>query len=284
MKSILQFDAMAFLMILTSGQAMASGLTVFHADSLAGPLKELKAAFEARQKGVTVHLLTGRSEPLAEQILKGDACDVFASSSADVIDKLLLGQKIAGTEQVAATWYIVFSANEMVVITRKGNPLGIRNITDLSRPGVTFTRVTGEKDLATNRSILFLKQAAALEGQPDLAQQIIDGAVVDPSKPQTVPETIQAVIQGKADAAVVYYSAAVAAQSNLDIVRFPAGVNQSDKIQNAVTIPGMIKGKEMALEFVKFMISPEGQNILKQTGQPPVIPVIRRGSVPPEIQ
>ena len=284
MKSILQVDVMAFLMILTSGQAMASSLTVFHADSLAGPMKELKAAFEARQKGITVHLVTGRSEPLAEQILKGDACDVFAPSSADVIEKLLLGKTIAGTDQVAAAWYIIFSANEMVVITRKGNPLGIKNMTDLSRPGVTFTRVTGEKDLATNRSILFLKQAAALEGQPDLAQKIIDGSSVDLSKPQTVPETIQAVIQGKADAAVVYYSAAVAAQANLDIVRFPASVNQSDKIQNAVTVPGLIKGKEMAVEFVKFMISAEGQHILKQTGQPPVIPVIRKGVVPAEIQ
>jgi len=283
-KSILPFDLMAFLMILASGQALASSLTVFHADSLAGPMKELKAAFEARQKGVTVQLVTGRSEPLAEQILKGDPCDVFAPSAADVIDKLLLGKTIAGTDQVAATWYIIFSANEMVVITRKGNPLGIQNITDLSRPGVKFTRVTGEKDLATNRSISFLKQAAALEGKPDLAQKIVDGSIVDPSKPQTVPETIQAIIQGKADAAVVYYSAAVAAQANLDIVRFPASVNLSDKIQNAVTVPGMIRAKEMAVEFVKFMISSEGQNILKQTGQPPVIPVIRKGAVPPEIQ
>lgn len=263
---------------------MAANLAIFHADSLTGPMKELKAAFEARQKGVIVHLVAGRSEPLAEQILKGDPCDVFASSSAEVLDKLLLSKKIAGTDQTAANWYIIFSANEMVVITRKGNPSGIKKIADLSRSAVKFTRVTGEKDLATNRSILFLKQAAALEGQPDLAQKIIDGSIVDPSQPQTVPKTIQAVIQGKADAAVVYYSAAVAAQANLDIVRFPASVNLSDKIQNAVTVPGRIERKEMAVEFVKFMISSEGQNILKQTGQPPVIPAIRKGVVPAEIQ
>jgi ABC-type molybdate transport system substrate-binding protein len=71
-------------------------------------MKELKAAFEARQRGVTVHLVTGRSEPLAEQILKGDPCDVFAPSAADVIDRLLLGKKIAGTDQVAATWISSF--------------------------------------------------------------------------------------------------------------------------------------------------------------------------------
>lgn len=263
---------------------MAASLTIFHADSLAGPMKALKTAFEARHKGVTVHLVAGRSEPLAGQILKGDPCDVFASSSADVIDKLLLGKKVAGTQVAAATWHIIFSANEMVVITRKGNPLGVRMIADLSRPEVKFTRVTGEKDLATNRSILFIKQAAALEGQPDLAQKIIDRSTGDMSKPHTIPETIQDVIQGKADAAVVYYSAAVAAQSDLDIVRFPPSVNLGDKIQNAATVPGVARNEKIALEFVKFLISSEGQDILNQTGQPPVIPAIRKGAVPPEIQ
>jgi molybdenum ABC transporter molybdate-binding protein len=247
-------------------------------------MKELKAAFEARRKGVIVHLVAGRSEPLAEQILKGDPCDVFASSSADIIDQLLLGKKMAGTDRAAASWYVIFSANEMVVITRKGNPLSIKKIADVSKPAVKFTRVTGEKDLATNRSILFLKQAAALEGQPDLAQKIIDGSIEDPSQPQTVPETIQAVRQGKADAAVVYYSAAVAAQASVDVVRFPASVNLSDRIQNAVTVPGMTHNKEMATEFVKFIVSAAGQDILKKTGQPPVMPVIRKGVVPAEIQ
>ena len=283
MKFIFEFCAWVLVMIFTSGQAMASGITIFHADSLAGPMKELKAAFEAKHKGMMVYLVTGRSEPLAEQILKGETCDVFAPSSAVVIENILMGKKITGTDKDAATWYIIFSANEMVVITTKGNPLVIRRIIDLSKPEVRFARVTGEKDLATDRTITFLKQAAALEGQPDLAQKIIEGSVVDPSKPHTVPDTIQAVVEGKANAGVVYYSAAVTAKDKLDIIRFPANVNLSDKIQNAATVSGTAKNKEMAIEFVKFIISQEGQNILKQTGQPPVTPAIRKGAVPKEI-
>jgi molybdate transport system substrate-binding protein len=266
------------------GRATASSLEVFHADSLAGPMKELKKAFEGKHQGVTVHLTSGVSKQLAERILKGDACDVFAPSSPAVIEDDLMNKRIAGSGKNAASWYVIFSANEMVVITEKGNPVGIRHVADLAKPGVKFVRVTGEKDLATNRTIEFLKKAAALEGKPELAQKIIDGAVVDPSKPNTVPDTIRAVREGKANAGVVYYSAAVAARNELDIIRFPASVNLSDKIRNAASVPGGARNETVAVEFVKFVLSEEGQSILKETGQPPVVPAIRKGDVPAELK
>ena len=266
------------------GQATASSLEVFHADSLAGPMKEIKKAFEGRHQGVTIHLTSGVSKQLAERILKGDACDVFAPSSPAVIEDDLLNKPIAGSGKIAASWYVIFSANEMVVITRKGNPAGIHHVADLAKPGVTFVRVTGEKDLATNRTIEFLKNATALEGRPELAQKILDGAAVDPSKPTSVPDAIRAVKDGKADAGVTYYSAAVAARNDLDIIRFPASVNLSDKIRNAALVPGGATNQKVAVEFVKFVLSEEGQSILKETGQPPVVPAIRKGDVPAELK
>ncbi len=266
------------------GHATAASLEVFHADSLAGPMDGLKKAFEGTHPGVRINLTSGVSKQLAERILKGDTCDVFAPSSPAVIEDDLMGKRVAGSDRVAASWYVVFSANEMVVITQKGNPLGIRHVADLANPGVKFVRVTGEKDLATNRTIEFLKKAAALEGKSELAQTIIDGAVVDPSKPTTVPDTVRAVKEGKASAGVVYYSAAVAARNDLEIIRFPAGVNVSDKIRNAATVPGTAKNSKEAEDFVKFLLSAEGQNILKETGQPPVVPAIRKGDIPAELR
>src|SRR4029077_15373538 len=105
--------------------------------------------------------------------------DVFAPSSPAVIDEDLMDKRITGSDKVAASWYVVFSANEMVVITAKGNPLGIRRISDLAQPHVKFARVTGEKDLATNRTIEFLKRATTEEGRPELAQQIRDPSPPD---------------------------------------------------------------------------------------------------------
>jgi len=276
--------ALALLGACVVAQAAASSLEVFHADSLAGPMKEIKVAFEGRHQGVTVRLTSGVSKQLAERILKGDVCDVFAPSSPSVIEEDLLHKPIAGSGTIAASWYVIFSANEMVLITRKGNPAGIKHVADLARPGVTSIRVTGKKDLATNRTIEFLKNATALEGRPDLAQKIIDAAAVDPSKPTSVPDTIRAVKEGKVNASVTYYSAAVAARDDLDIIRFPASVNLSDKIRNAASVPGGARNEKVALEFVQFVLSAEGQSILKETGQPPVVPAIRKGDVPAELR
>ena len=280
---MLLVGALGAFIVLPTGHATAASLDVFHADSLAGPMSELKKAFEGKVAAVALTLYAGTSKQLAERILKGEACDVFASSSPAIIEEDLLNKRIAGFEKTAASWYVVFSANEMVVITAKGNPLGIRQVADLARPGVTFVRVTGEKDLATNRTVEFVQKAAALEGQPALAQKIIDGATVDPAKPNSVPDTIRAVKEGKAHAGVVYFSAAVAARNDVDIIRFPAGVNLSEKIRNAATVPGTAKSEKVALDFVKFLLSADGQTILKDTGQPPVVPAIRKGNVPKEL-
>jgi molybdate transport system substrate-binding protein len=278
--SVLRLAALALLPV--TG-AIASSLEVFHADSLAGPMHELKKAFEAKHAGVTINLTSGVSRELAGRILKGDACDVFAPSSPSVIEEDLMNKKIGGSGSDAAAWYVVFSANEMVVITAKGNPLGIRQIGDLARPQMKFVRVTGEKDLATGRTIEFVRRAAAQEGKPQLAQTILDSAMVDPARPTSVPDTIAAVRDGRANAAVTYYSAAVAARSDVDIVRFPDSVNLSEAIRNAAVVPGTAQNVKEATEFVRFLLSAEAQNILKETGQPPVVPAIRKGAVPAAI-
>ncbi len=271
------------LAAISSAPAMADPIEVFHADSLAGPMREVKKAFEARHANVTIVLTSGVSRDLAGRILKGDRCDVFAPSSPAVIDQDLMGKKVAGTDLDAATWYVVFSANEMVVITAKGNPLGIRRIADLAGPQVKFARITGEKDLATNRTIEFVKRAAAAEGVESLAQKIIDSAPSDPANPVTVPGLVAAVKEGRASAGIVYYSAAVAARSDVDIVRFADSVNLSDSIRNAATVPATARDTKNAMEFVAFLLSDEAQGILKETGQPPVVPALRRGAVPADI-
>ena len=259
---------------------MISELNVFHADSLAGPMRALAQAFEARHAGIRLKLCSGVSRDLARRILEGEACDVFAPSSPAVIEQDLLQKKLAGSDKDAASWYVVFSANEMVLITAKGNPLGLHRVSDLTRPQVKFARVTGENDLARGRTIEFLKRAAAQEGRPELAQQILARAAADPAQPATIPDVVNAVTAGRANAGVVYYSAAVAARKDLECLRFADSVNMSEAIRNAATVPGTARDVQAATQFVRFLLSAEAQGILRETGQPPLVPALRKGAVP----
>jgi len=276
--------SLALCLVFSGGTALAAAIEVFHADSLAGPMKALKGAFEAKNPGTQVNLTTGRSQELAERILKGDRCDVFTPSAPAVIEKDLMTKKVAGTDRIGASWSVIFSANEMVLITTKGNPLGIKRMSDLAKTGVRFSRVTGEKDMATRRTVEFVKNATALEGNPQLAEGIIAGAVTDPAKPHTVPETIRDVATGKADAGIVYYSAAVEAKKDVDSLRFPAEVNLSSQIRNAATVPSTAKEPAAAVAFVRFILSDEGRKILEATGQPPVVPPLTKGETPKELK
>jgi molybdate transport system substrate-binding protein len=284
--SILNLVATTFIGSAVSMAGISNGkagtIEVFHADSLAGPLAAMRKAFEAKNSGVTVNLTGGTSKALAERILKGDICDVFAPSSTAVIDEDLLGKKTVGGQD-AASWYVVFSANEMAVITKKGNPLAIKQVSDLAKPEVKFARITGERDLGTGRTVEFVKRATNLEGKPELAMKIIEGSISDASKANSVPDTVKAVRDGAANAGVVYLSAAVAAKNDVDIIRFPANVNMSEAIRNAATVPGAAKNPKEAADFVRFILSPEGQKILEETGQPPIVPAIRKGNVPSDI-
>jgi molybdenum ABC transporter molybdate-binding protein len=223
-----------------------------------------------------VNLTSGRSKELAERILKGETCDVFAPSDPQVV-KSMIGKRVNGKD--AAAWYIVFSANEMVVITKKGNPLGLKQMADLAKGEVTFARVTGEKDMATNRTIDFIKKATAEEGKPELAQKIIDAAI----KENTIPDVLKAIKSDKANAGIVYLSAAVTAANDADIIYFPAKVNLSENIRNVATVPGTALNVKTADNFIKFMLSAEGRQILKKTGQPPIVPPIKEGNVPFDI-
>jgi ABC-type molybdate transport system substrate-binding protein len=70
----------------------------------------------------------------------------------------------------------------------------------------------------------------------------------------------------------------------LDIVRFPDSVNLNDAIRNAAVVPGTARNVAEATAFVGFLLSPEAQGILNETGQPPVVPAIRKGAVPAEVK
>jgi ABC-type molybdate transport system substrate-binding protein len=49
-------------------------------------------------------------------------------------------------------------------------------------------------------------------------------------------------------------------------------------------VPGTARNAQEATRFVGFLMTAEAQDILKNAGQPPVAPAIRRGAIPAELR
>ncbi|MBP1932721.1 molybdate ABC transporter substrate-binding protein [Ammoniphilus resinae] len=248
---------------------------IFHADSLTGPMNDLKESFQQNHFNTEIILHAGRSKELAEQILAGERCDVFAASDPKVMETLL-GRRIADQEKEAVSWHVSFSANEMVLISRKG--CEIKSLKDLLHPEIRFARVTGGKDLASARTIRFLELAAKWENDdPGAAQYLIDHTKIEAA---TIPDCLSAVTNGQADAAVVYRSAALTVEKDVRVLSFPSSVNLSDQIRNVLTVPGTAENSLGAYEFVQFILSTQGKSILERCGQPPLNPPVIYGELP----
>jgi molybdate transport system substrate-binding protein len=258
---------------------MKTGIEIFHADSLTGPMNLLKQEFEALHGSVDIRLTPGRSRELANEIGNGANCDVAAFSDEKVMMEEMLGKCIQSTDLKAASWYIVFSANQMVLMMPKGNPLAIHGARDLLRPGIRLVRVAGEKDLATYRTLEFIRKVSNNEGMPEIAERIIESAV----QAHTIPEAIQALKDNKGDAAIVYLSTAIAERQHFDHIPFPDSVNLSEQIRNVLSIPSTSQNREAAMDYIRFVLSSTGREILKKAGQPPLFPFIKEGPIPSDL-
>lgn len=108
-------------------------------------------------------------------------------------------------------------------------------------------------------------------------------------------ELIHGLESGDIDYFFIYRSVAV--QHNLSFVELPPQIDLSDityadtygkvKVELAtgntvtgkpivygITIPNNAENKEMAIEFVKIVVSEEGQKIFTDLGQPPIVPAV----------
>ena len=102
--------------------------------------KEIYPAFAAkwkREKGEDVHFVSSfaGSETVTNQILQGAPADIAILSIERDIDRLIA----AG--HVPQDWYVtpqkgIVNKTPFIILTRQGNPKGIKDFSDLAKPGV----------------------------------------------------------------------------------------------------------------------------------------------------
>jgi molybdate transport system substrate-binding protein len=229
-------------------------LLVFAASSLTNAFDALAADFEAAHPGVDVVLNFGASQALRTQIEEGAQADVFASANREEVKALIDAGLV--DESLAP----VFARNRLVVVLPSDNPAGIKSLQDLTRPGVRIV-VAAPAVPAGKYTQRLLDSLAADPAWGVAFRDAVLGNVV--SQEENVRAVLAKVDIGEADAGVVYRSDA-SQSAKLLRLELPAEHNLLAEYPMAA----LLRSTQPALaqEFVDFVLSAAGQQVLEANG------------------
>jgi len=234
----------------SNGHGLTAGgtaqLTVFAASSLTGAFTEIGKAFEANHPGTKVTFEFGSSGDLAPQIESEGTADVFASASPTYMDDV--------QRKVGASARIDFARNKLVVITPLDDPIGVKTLRDLARPGVQVVLAAPGVPVGD-----YARQALASAG---IEKQVLANLV---SNEEDDTSLVAKITAGEADAAIVYTSDVTSdVAPQLRAISIPAHDNV------VATYPiAVVKGSphpRLAQTFVDYVTRVAGQDTLRNFG------------------
>jgi molybdate transport system substrate-binding protein len=228
----------------TSSTSTPSGtITVSAASSLTGAFITIKSDFVKADPGSTVTVNFGSSGQLETQIESGAPADVAAFADTATIQQLAGKGLLSGPSQIFAT-------NKLVIVTKPGNPKGIKTLADLAGAGTVA-----------------LCAATAPCGKY-AAQILAEAGVTIPTSSITRGEnakaTLSAVANGDADAGIVYVTDGEAAGSTVSTVAIPVAQNAGAKYP--IAIVKATRNEALAQAFMSYVLGPQGQAVLREAG------------------
>jgi molybdate transport system substrate-binding protein len=227
----------------TSGPKVTGAITVSAAASLTEAFTKLGTDFSAANPGATVTFNFGSSGTLATQIQQGAPADAFASADPANIATLQQAHLVDGRAIVIAT-------NNLVIVTKPGNPKHVKTLRDLATVGIVS--LCGE----TVPCGKYADQALTTAGVTIPTDKVTRGA--------DVKATLAAVTTGDADAAIVYVTDAKSAGSAVATVTIPDAQNVVATYPIAVLKAS--GNAATARAFVRYVVSKTGQSTLTSYG------------------
>ena len=220
-------------------------IIVSAAASLTEAFTQMGEDFEAANPDTEIEFNFDSSTTLSTQIIEGAPADLYASADQKNMDDLIAAEKVDGDPAT-------FARNDMVIVTKPGNPEGIETLADLADAGVIS--LCGENVPCGRFAATVLESASVT---------IDEGSV---TRGQNVKATLTALTDGDAVAAIVYVTDAVAAGDTVEVVEIPEDVNA------VATYPiGVVAGAEnaeLAQAFMEYVLG-DGQATLADFGFKP---------------
>ena len=231
-------------------------LTVYAAASLTGSFTEIGKAFEAANPGVTVTFSFAGSQALRTQIEQGATPDVFASADHKNMDTLV-------SENFVASGYKDFATNLLIVILPPNNPANVQTLADLAKPGLKLILEDPSVPAGNyTRQIL-----ANMSKDPTYGSDYSDKVLANVVSNETdVKQVVSKVDLGEGDAGVVYVTDAIAT-TDLKTISIPANYNVI--AQYPIAALTKAPNSDLAAAFVAYVLSADGQAIMKKWGFSP---------------
>ncbi len=234
---------------------LSGSITVYAASSLTAALYKEAAAFQQAHPDMRVNFNFGGSPTLVTQLDQGAPGDVLATADEK-------NMKAASDKGLVTGDVKVFAKNRLVIAVPKDNPGNVRTPADLAKRG--------------------LKIVLAQEGVPvgDYARQSLSKMEADPaygagfrdnvlknvvSEESNVKAVVSKVQLGEADAGIVYKTD-ISAGVGIDVTT----IDIPDQFNIIASYPMAVTTKagnpSLAAEFIQFVLSKDGQQILAESG------------------
>lgn len=227
----------------TSEDAVSGTIVVSAAASLTTAFTTIKDAFVTANPDVDITMNFGSSGALSTQIQEGAPTDVAAFADTTPMTALDDAGLLVATPKIFAT-------NQLIIVTRSGNPTGIKSIADLAAAGTISLCVD------TAPCGKFANQILTTAGVA-----IPDSSI---SRGTDVKSTLTAVSEGDAVAGIVYVTDAESVADQVDTV----DIAEADNViaSYAIAVVEGTASSALAEAFQAYVLSDDGQAVLKDSG------------------
>jgi molybdate transport system substrate-binding protein len=221
--------------------ALSGSLTVFAASSLTNAFNTAEKGLEVDHPGFKATYSFAGSQSLVTQLLSGAPADVIATANTDTMAQL--------TAKNLVETPVAFCQNKLEIAVAPGNPLGIRNLTDLTNSGVKL--VIGDPSVPVGEYVTDIEASDNIKFTP-VSLQLSDASVLEQLE------------SGDANAALVFVTDVVGAGSKVTGVPIPEAQNKIGTYEiAALSASTNLKAAEA---FVTSALSGDIQSELRSAG------------------
>ncbi len=238
---------LCLLLMVAALPATATELTVSAASSLTESFRDIASAYEAAHPGTKVDLNFAASGVLLQQVSRGAPVDVLATADTETMAQAAKG----GLLETDSRQF--FATNQLVVVVPPGRRDAPASLAALAGKGVKRVAIGNPDSVPVGRYARAALQNAGL-------WEAMTGKTITT---QNVRQSLDYVARGEVDAGFVYAS---------DYQATPGRVVRAFDVplKTPINYPvAVIKDSARAAEarrFVAFVVSPQGQAILRRHG------------------